>query len=272
MDFISKFILSSKRILVLLLTLLLSQSYAQTKLFEKESITVDKTIEDFVGVDTFENYYYITNNVFYKKTPQQQWQYSNLLLGELTHVSIFNPLKIILFYKETNTVVILDRFLTEIKTIDFNVLDDFKAVELLDISFDQNLWLFNQNTQQLETFNTRTNITSYTTQPLNDTPSFLLGGFNFSWVILPEYLYQFNSYGSLLQKIVNDGFLKLQNTQNGLILLKANELYYKATDSLDFQKLKLPEIPIKQFYVTNEILYIYHKSKIYRFGLESIKK
>ena len=52
-----------------------------------------------------QNLYYVTNNVFYKKGTEKTISYNTISLGNLTHVDLYNPLQIVLFYKDFNTVI-----------------------------------------------------------------------------------------------------------------------------------------------------------------------
>ena len=83
--------------------------FAQDK---KWSLTKRDTIafnaDDYIGFDSFGAQYYIKNNVFIKKNTTQIWQYKNLSFGKISKVDIQNPLNIVLFYEDFNTVILLD--------------------------------------------------------------------------------------------------------------------------------------------------------------------
>ena len=74
----------------------------------------------FVGKDKFGFNYYIKNNVFFKKDNQELFQYKNVALGKIMKVDLLNPLKIILFYENFNTIIIVDNQLNEIQKINFS--------------------------------------------------------------------------------------------------------------------------------------------------------
>ena len=71
--------------------------------------------DDFIGFDNIGNYYYIKNNVLFKKTESTILQYQNVSLGKIKKVDIINPLKIVLFYEDFNSVVFLDNLMNEIQ-------------------------------------------------------------------------------------------------------------------------------------------------------------
>ena len=224
----------------------------------------------FVGTDSFGAIYYIKNNVFFKKQGTQKWQYSNFLLGQLTEVNIVNPLKILLFYELSNTVVQIDKFLNEIQLIAFNDLPDLKLITQTATANDRSLWLFDSNTLQLEVYDYKTAKTLFRSQPLEELPIAMDGDFNHCWVFTSKKGYEFNSYGSILSTIQNIGYTAVQLTSNGILIQKSNELYrYTIDKKLD--NIRLPEITIKQFYGIDEILYIYDGQTLFNYQINTPK-
>jgi len=259
-----------KIILFLILLGGIQASFAQRNVVLKDSITL--RADQFLGIDSFGAVYYLKDNIFYKKWNDREWQFGDFILGQLTQVTILNPLKIALFYQTSNTLVLVDKYLSEIDRVNFNTTVEFKNISLVSSANDNSVWIFDTNTQQLEVFNTISEKTLVATQPINELPEVLRSNFNYCWILTPETLYQFNIYGSLLYRSENSEYKNIQIFNNDLIIEKEDGLYYRTTSTEKLEKLNLPEIPIKQFYVTQEILYIYHQSTIYSFDLTPPKK
>lgn len=68
---------------------------------------------------------------------------NNKPLGNITSIDVSNPLKILVFYKGFSTIVVLDRFLTTINTINLQKLNMFD-VSVVTSSYDNNIWLFDE--------------------------------------------------------------------------------------------------------------------------------
>lgn len=69
--------------------------------------------------------------------------------GKLFSIDVSNPLKLLLFYKEFSTIVVLDRFLTVLTTIDlrrFSILQPGAA----GLSYDNNIWVFDEYDNKLK--------------------------------------------------------------------------------------------------------------------------
>lgn len=71
----------------------------------------------------------------------KQFAYSNERLGSLTSVDANNPLKLLLFYENYQTIIMLDNLLGEIGR--YNLFDlGFNDVNAVGMSNDNNVWLY----------------------------------------------------------------------------------------------------------------------------------
>ena len=231
---------------------------------DKQAVNVDK----IVNVNQFNYYYSIENYAFQTRTNLGAIDYSNIQLGEITSANAFNPLKINLFYRDFNSVVILDNRLAEITKMDFNTLSPFRLVTHISTGNDNTIWLFNQNTQQLELFDYLTLKTRIVSLPILGEPLDLTSNYNFCWLLTDSQILTYNYIGSLLEKIPNDGFTKIVNSRENLFLLKENQLYFKAENSTSIVPVEHPELLIKQFLVTNETLYIYDGEFLHQYRIK----
>ena len=255
-----------KQILFLLLVLpllVLSQEAVETQFIKSSALQVDQLI----SIDNFGAVYYIENNTLYKEFGEQKLNYSNFQLHSITHVNTFNPLKLSLFYKQFNTIIILDNRLAEIFKIDFNTIQPYKNVSLISAGFDNTLWIFNQDLNQLELFDYKTGKSRFSTVPVASKALDMTSNYNYCWLLTEKYIYQYNYFGGLLSKIPNDGFIKLTQYNGELLLQKENTLFLLKENEDTPKALKLPDLLIKQFFVTNETLYLYDSQKVHEFKL-----
>jgi hypothetical protein len=242
--------------------------------FSQETLTaepLDKTTfsgDKIVSVDNFKTLFYIQDNTFIAKRTQGDLKYSNIQLGNISSINTFNPLKINLFYRDFNTVIILDNRLAEIYKLDFNTVTPYKNVTHISTGSDNTLWLFNQDTQVLELFDYKINKARAVTLPIKSKVLDITSNYNNCWLLTEDYLYAYNYFGSLLYKIENDGFTTLKENNNNLILQKENALFYQDRETNTLTPISLPNLLIKQFFVTNEILYIYADEFLHRYQLK----
>ena len=63
--------------------------------------------------------------------------------GKLYSMDVTNPLKILLYYREIETIVVVDRFLNIINTIDLRNLNIFQA-KAVGLAYDNNIWVYDE--------------------------------------------------------------------------------------------------------------------------------
>ncbi|MGC1206261.1 MAG: hypothetical protein WA839_15435 [Flavobacteriaceae bacterium] len=252
-------------IFLFLTSTLFSQEFIETSFVKKTELKVDKLI----SIDNFGTTYFITNAVFHKKDATKTITYNNLQLGNLETANAFNPLKINLFYKDFNTVIILDNRLAEIFKIDFNTLQDYKNVTHISTGFDNTLWVFNQDTQELELFDYKTKTTRVKTLPVQTEVLDLKSNYNSCWLLTKNYLYLYNYFGSLLLKIKNNGYTDISESNENIILKNEQTLFYLKKNTENINPISIPNFLINQFFVTNETLYIYEDETLHEFLIKT---
>ncbi|MFD0933483.1 hypothetical protein ACFQ0R_12830 [Psychroflexus salinarum] len=221
--------------------------------------------DQFWGVDTYQHFYFSRNNVFYKTEKQKKFQFQDLQLGELEGVDLLNPLKILLFYKEANTVVILDNRLNEIERINFNFISDFKTVDFAGVSKDNLLWIFNADLQQLELFDYENLRTRSSSLPINKKIIELRSNYNFSWLLYPNGFLKFNINGSLIDRFTFENVISFNIFKNQVMVQTENHLEVFTKDSNNKIIFKKPEISFNQFYFNGENIYIYSDKVLYTY-------
>ncbi|MDO1502531.1 hypothetical protein Q2T40_20540 [Winogradskyella maritima] len=224
--------------------------------------------EKLLDVDRFGSFYFsMKNNTIIKKSSDTLIKYANFQLGEIDRLNAFNPLKLNLFYRDFNTVVLLDNRLAEITKIDFNQGEDFKNVSLVSPASDNAFWLFNQDEQRLELFEYLNRKTKLVTQPVKSNALDLVSDYNSCILLTENNIHFYNYFGSMLKKIPNNGYTELAYSDGILILKKENQLYRLNSETNDITSVASPDFLINQFLVTNETLYIYSRDKLIEYQL-----
>jgi len=260
-----------KNLLYLLLVLIYTSSLAQE--VELETLTsFEIEGERMIGVDDFQSVYYIKDNVLVKKSEnQKEYQFSSLQLGNISSVDIINPLKIIVFYETTNTVVVLDNTLTEITRINFTTIPDFRNINQAANAGDRNLWIFNTDLQQLEIYDWNKNKVTTQFPPMETNATSVTNNFNFCWVISDGQVFQYNTYGNFVESHTLEDVSKIAQSGENLIAFAKANLYYKNSRATEFTRVNIPDIPCKDLYLKDEIVYIYTGKEVYTFKIKSVK-
>ena len=233
----------------------------------------------FIGIDNYKNTYFLKDRVLHKQGEDGDFIYNALQLGRIFSVDIINPLKVVVFFQDTNTVVFLDNKLSEIERISFNNLSQFLNVSTATTASSNSLWIFNIDTQQLEVYNFKTNMQTVVSQPFPGKLVSQASNFNYCFVLTQNKLLAFNVYGSLLNEVNSEGYEKIVQQNENIIAVKENSLYYipdfaKHRDEILREpiKLELPEITIKDLELSNDFLYIYDGKNLHTFTLTLPKK
>ena len=233
------------------------------------------TADKFIGVDDFDNNYYVKNNTLYKKTYLHTYSYANSQFGEITSVDITNPLKVLVFYRNFNMVLLLDNKLNELsEPINFSIESFSENFAFVSMSSNNNLWLYSFDDHILQLWNHQTRKIQFKSQPV----TFYVNGFEpikqlstykYCWLIGEKNILKFNEYGTFLESYeVNN--TDLTAFKEGFVILQDNKLYY-TNSTKNLQPIIInPELFIKSFYVNTNHIYIFDGTKVFVFNFIKI--
>lgn len=111
----------------------------------------------YIAVDPLLNIYALNDDalVKYDKQGAKMHQYSNSLLGNISSFDVSNPLRILLFYDESNAIVFLNQQMTEInEPLYLNTLDDLEA-SVASSSSSGGFWVFDRLSMSLKYFDSQ---------------------------------------------------------------------------------------------------------------------
>ena len=156
--------------------------------------------------------------------------------GKLNSIDATNPLKLLLYYQNFSTIVVLDRFLNKINTINLRRQNIFK-VKTIATSYDNKIWLFDEGDGKLKKIDDNGEVLSETV----------------------DFRQIFDTLPSPTKIIDRDGFVYLYDENKGFYIFD----YYGAL------KNKLPFLHWKNIEVVGKDLYGFGDSCLYRYPLSS---
>ena len=212
--------------------------------------------------------FYLINNSIVNKTPESTYTYNNINLGELYKIDLFNPLQIKLFYKDQNSIVILDNKLSEIKKINFNYSDPLINLVAFSSANENNIWIFDEISMRLKKYNYIKDSFEKIDIPIEGEVKSLKGNYNYCWLLTNGYLYKFNYTGSLLYKIQINEMDSFNFYKNNLIFVSNNNLFLFDESDNRLEKISHKKLLIKDFFVINETLYIYDEDFLKQFEIK----
>jgi hypothetical protein len=184
-------------------------------------------------------------------------------------VDVSNPLKILLYYKDFSTIVMLDRFLNIRNIIDLRKQNIFQ-VKAIGQSYDNKIWLYDELDNKLKKLDEEGKLEQ-------ETPDFrlLLGQVLSPIRIYDEdkyvYLYDtakgvyvFDYYGTLKNSILIQQWKNLKVTGKYIFGSKADSLYRYEISRFMYDEWKLPArlADVRAFNFTSTRLYALRQNAI----------
>ena len=224
----------------------------------------------YVGFDGLGNNYYIKNNVFIKQDAKQKWEYKNVALGKITSVDIVNPLKLVVFYEDFNTIITLDSQLNEIQKLNLFDIDNSIFASKIGLASQNQFWIYNALTQQIMLFDYLKNTSKNIGNPIQENIKYTQSDFNnFYWIDEINNWYSIDIFGKLTLLANILPFEKIQIVDNEkLLFLKDNTLYCLNNISKTVYEIEIVEKSFQNFYYKDQILAIFTNQQIKNFKLK----
>lgn len=260
-------------ILFLLFFIIVRPLFTQEDIAVKLLDSISLNADVFIGADDFEDYYFIEGNTLFKKTAQQVYSYTNTQLGNIASVDITNPLKILVFYQDFNTIVLLDNRLNELSDrMNLSTISYQKNAAFASISSNNNLWLYSLDDNILTLWNYENKETVFESQPLQ----FYKSGFEAAaqtssyencWLASENDVLKFNEYGSFIAVSEIKGIKAIQSYNNGIIFMKKAEIYFHdGTIKTSLGPVDLKHLSTN-FFVNKNTLYFFRSNRLYRYRI-----
>ena len=249
-----------KNLLLLFFISFFASSFGQDKILvasKKDSTTL--IADHFLGYDQFGFYYSVKNNVLSKSKKDESFEYKNISLGKPTKIDIQNPLKIILFYENFNTIILLDNQLSETQKINLSENDVPIMATATGIASQNKLWIYNSLTQQIGLLDYLKNTFQTITPAFQGNIKYYQSDFNtFQWIDNNLNWFSCDVFG----KITNLGrvadFDQAQITINqSIIFSKGEKLFVQDFKTSTIAPIENVEKSFKNFYYKDQILSIF---------------
>ncbi len=219
----------------LLLFLLLTNGFLgicqNNKIKAAKTETSSVNADVFYGFDALGSYYYSKDNVFFKQKNDVKFEYKNPSLGKITKIDIQNPLKLVLFYEDFNTIVTLDNQLNETQKINFSEIEIPINVHAMGIASQNRFWIFDSLNLKIGLFDYLKNDYKTISQPISGNIKFYESDFNtFYWIDEKNNFYAIDNYGKTTQLGIIPDFDLLE-------IINSNQIIYKKDQHLFFVDL-----------------------------------
>lgn len=156
-------------------------------------------LTDTIGTDIYGAVYTLKNNTLYKDINSKTLSYQNLGFGEIATVDLLNSLEVIVFYRDFNALVILDKQLNPITEIQF-----YKTIIHVNKGIVNTIWRYNDTNNRLELYDyISKTVTSSSNTITNFIPLEMESNFNSVKLIGENKTLVFNQYLNLTDTIIH---------------------------------------------------------------------
>ncbi|HSN49470.1 MAG TPA: hypothetical protein VLR29_11980 [Flavobacterium sp.] len=246
-----------KNALPLFFILFFTVSFGQHKIYvatKQDSIML--TADHFLGNDQFGYYFSIKNNVLSKSKKEESFEYKNVSLGKPTKIDFQNPLKIMLFYENFNTIILLDNQLSETQKINLSENDVPIMATATGLASQNRLWIYNSLTQQIGLFDYLKNTFQSITPSFRGSLKYYESDFNtFQWIDNNLNWYSCDIFGKItsLGKVADFDQIQIIN-DHAVLFSKNGELQFQDIQKNSIYPIENVEKSFKKFYYKDQIL------------------
>jgi hypothetical protein len=235
----------------------------------------------YFNVDNLDNIYILNNNNQLKKlnsNGDSVGLFNDVRkYGKLFYIDVTNPLKVLLYYQNFSTVVVLDRFLMIRNVINLRKQNIFN-VKAIATSYDNNIWIFDEGDAKLKKIGENGDLLSETVdcRLIFDTipsPTQIIdeGGFVNMYDPVKGF-FIFDIYGALKSKLPFTGWKNIEAINKTLYGFTDNVLYEYQTGTLNLKEYKLPQafINATQIKAANNKIYLLNNSSLQQFIINPV--
>jgi hypothetical protein len=237
---------------------------------------------DFFSTDGFGNLYIVQNSELIKIniSDGKKLVYSNFSSGKISSIDPADPFRILVYYKDFNKIVFLDKNLTEI--ISPITLDDkgiYNAISVCQ-SVNGGFWVLDQNSAQLLYLDKSLNIVKKSAvieeiydQNTDTKQAFMLEKNDYIYVGFENAgVMQFDSYGVYIKTFPTINFANFQVIDNVIVYYSEGKLNYYNTQNYQEKSLKIPIENIVRTAIEGNRLFVQTGKKILVYNLKNFKE
>ena len=238
----------------------------------KTTVLDTKELKDktYIGFDGLGNNYYIKDNVFSKQNDAQLWEYKNVALGKITSVDYVNPLKIVVFYEDFNTIITLDGQLNEIQKLNVFDIDNTIFASKVGMASQNQFWIYNALTQQIMLFDYLKNTFKNIGNPIQENIKYTQSDFNnFYWIDEINNWYTIDIFGKVTLLASIPPFEKIQIIDKEKLLFSRDNILYSLNNQTKVvYEIEIVEKSLKNYYYKDQILAIFTNQQIKNYKIK----
>ena len=236
-------------------------------------------IADFFTIDPIGNIYLVKNSGLIKIDTEtnQKTTYSNLLLGNIASVDVSDPFRILVFHRDFNKIVFLDKSLSEIVSpISLDKLDYYNVSAVCQ-SNNGGFWIFDQSLNQLVYFDknlikqkTSSQISLILDENIELTQAFMLEKNDYIYLgIIGEGVLLFDNYGTYIKTFPLSELKSFQVNDGNIVFRRNGEMITYNTNNFTEKSFTLPIEDCLESKLERNKLFLQTKDKVIVYRLNN---
>ncbi len=189
--------------------------------------------------------------------------------GRMSSMDVTSPLKILLYYREFATIVMVDRFLNIINTIDLRKQNIFQA-RAIGLSYDNNVWVYDELEAKLKKIDDNGSVLSQTTDirqfvDVVPDPSAIIDQSSLVYLFdESKGVYIFDHYGAFQRQIPFSGIRDFSVIDKNM-LGRNNQFFFRyisGNQNLQQQPIPASYLPAIKISVMPKAVYVLKQNSI----------
>ena len=189
--------------------------------------------------------------------------------GNISHMDVTNPLKIILYYKEFATIVMVDRFLNVLNSIDLRKINIFQA-RAVGLAYDNNVWVYDELEAKLKRIGDDGTLINQTTDirqflDVAPDPISVIDQSGLVYLYDPQKgVYIFDHYGAFQKQISLPGVLDFDVIDKNLLARNNRYFLRFSPGDINIQQLPIPAsyLPAVKITIMPNAVYVLKQSSL----------
>jgi hypothetical protein len=235
----------------------------------------------YFNVDNLDNIYLVNNQNQLKKLNSQGDSVGIFndvrKYGKLFYIDVTNPLKLLLYYQNFSTIVVLDRFLMVRNVINLRTQNIFN-VKAIANAYDNNIWVFDEGDAKLKKIGENGDVLSETVDcrlifDSIPSPTQIIDEGGFVNLYDPaKGFYIFDIYGALKSKIPFTGWKNVEAINKTLYGFADTVLYEYQPGTLHLKEYKLSAAfkNALQIKAANNKIYLLNEKGLQQFTISAV--
>ena len=235
---------------------------------------------NFIATDQFGNLFIVKGSEISKfdEKENKTIKFSDRLFGQISSVDVSDPFRILIFNKDFNKILFLDKNLTEIISPVFLDNLGFYNIAAVCQSNNSGFWIFDQNLDQLVYLDQTLNITKKSSQfssilkkEIEITHVFMLEKNDYIYLgISGEGVLLFDSYGTYIKTFPIEEIKSFQIIDETIIYSSNEKLIFYNTKNFEKENIDLPVPDCINARLERNRLFIQSKEKVFVYQANEI--